>query len=721
MIRFAAPLALLLASSGLSAAVQPVSDAAMAKASTLLAHMTEDEKLALVHGQMPLFMPKRPADIPLSAGIVRGIPRLGIPDLRETDASLGVANAGRTNDDAVALPSGLMLAATFDPAIAYAGGAMIGKEARQKGFNVMLDGGVNLVREPRNGRNFEYLGEDPLLAGTLAGQSIRGIQSNHIVSTVKHYALNAQEDGRHVANAVIDPAALRESDLLAFEVAIEIGRPGSIMCGYNKVNGDYGCANKTLSDIAKKDWGYPGWIMSDWGAVPSVQAANLGLDQQSGEQLDKQVFFGAPLKAALASGEVSHERLDDMVRRILYGMASVGALDTLPSPGPLNTAADAAVAQREAEAGIVLLKNVGGLLPLAATAKRVLVIGGKADIGVYSGGGSSQVIPLGSRVLKPPAWSPVWGGGVVLHSSSPLAALKSHLPRASVSFVDGSDVATSVAAAKKADVVVLFAVQWTSEGADAPLTLADNQDALIAAVAAANPRTVVVLETGGPAFMPWLSQVPAVVEAWYPGSRGGDAIARVLLGEVDAAGRLPVTFPASLAQTPRPKLDGEGIRESLNPAAPLPPSFDVNYNIEGSDVGYRWYARTGAKPLFPFGWGLSYTRFGYAGVAVTDGVDMTVSFTVTNTGSRPGIDTPQVYAAAEGQARRLIGWGRVELKPGESRLVTVKVDPRVISRFDTTTNRWRWGGPYGLEIARFAGDPEAVKAAARFAPGALLP
>lgn len=693
----------------------------MARANALLAQMTEDEKLALVHGQMPVFMPKRPADIPLSAGIIRGVPRLGIPDIRETDASLGVANAGRKDDDAVALPSGMLLASTFDPAIAYAGGAMIGKEARQKGFNVMLDGGVNLVREPRNGRNFEYLGEDPLLAGMLAGQSIRGIQSNRVVSTVKHYALNAQEDGRHVANAVIDPAALRESDLLAFEIAIETGRPGSIMCAYNKVNGDYACANKTISDIAKKHWGWNGWIMSDWGAVPSVQAANLGLDQQSGEQLDKRVFFGAPLKAALASGEVSQARLDDMVRRILYGMASVGALDPAPAPGALDTAADAAVAQREAEAGIVLLKNDRGILPLAKSAKRIVVIGGKADVGVYSGGGSSQVIPLGSKVLKPPAWSPVWGGGVVLHPSSPLTALKAHLPGSSVSFLDGADPVAAAQAAKDADVVLLFAAQWTSEGVDAPMTLADNQDALIAAVAAANPRTVVVLETGGPVFMPWLGQVPAVVEAWYPGSRGGEAIARVLLGDVDAAGRLPVTFPASLAQTPRPKLDGEGVRESLNPAAPTPLSFDVNYNIEGSDVGYRWYARNGAKPLFPFGYGLSYTGFGYGDIAVADGASLTVSFRVANVGGRAGVDTPQVYASAKGQARRLIGWGRVELQPGESRTVTVRIDPRVLGRFDAATGRWRWGGAYQLEIGRYAGDPMAMQAAARFAPGTLPP
>ena len=316
---------------------------------------------------------------------------------------------------------------------------------------------------------------------------------------------------------------------------------------------------------------------------------------------------------------------------------------------------------------------------------------------------------------------PPWGPGMVFHPSSPLAALRASLPAAAVRFMDGADPAAAAAAARDADVVVLFATQWTSEGADAPLVLADNQDALIAAVAAANPRTVVVLETGGPVFMPWLDKVPAVLEAWYPGSRGGAAIARVLLGEVDASGRLPVTFPASLSQTPRSKLDGEGIRESLNPAAPLPPSFAVNYNIEGSDVGYRWYARTKASPLFPFGWGLSYTRFGYGEVAVTDGGDLTVSFRVTNTGARAGVDIPQVYAATREWPRRLIGWERVELQPGESKTVTIRIDPRVIARFDTAAARWRFGGVYALEIGRFAGDPQAITAAARFAPGALQP
>ena len=304
------------------------------RAELLLAAMTPEEKLSLVHGRFPLLMSPRLPGVQVSAGWFAGLPRLGVPPIAESDASLGVANARRgPKDDATALPSGLALAATFDADIAFASGAMIGKEARQKGFNVLLAGGANLVRDPRNGRNFEYLGEDPLLTGVMAGASIRGIQSNGIVSTTKHLALNAQETGRQVLDAVIDPAALRESDLLAFQIAVERGRPGAIMCSYNRLNGAYACENPDLLAIPKREWGWRGWMMSDWGAVHSVRAANAGLDQESGQELDKTVFFDAPLKAELASGAVTPARLDDMVRRVLWGLFSTGAMDHPVQPG----------------------------------------------------------------------------------------------------------------------------------------------------------------------------------------------------------------------------------------------------------------------------------------------------------------------------------------------------------------------------------------------------
>ena len=695
--------------------------AAWARAAALVAKMTQAEKLSLVHGDFPLLMKNRPADIQVSAGYIPGVTRLGVPALRESDASLGVANARRgPKDDATALPSGLALAAGFDEDTAFAAGAMIGKEARQKGFNVLLAGGVNLVREPRNGRNFEYLGEDALLAGRLAGASIRGVQSNHVVSTTKHFALNAQETGRHVLDAVIDPAALRESDLLAFEIAIETGRPGSVMCAYNRLNGPYACENAPLFSVLKKDWGWKGWVMSDWGAVHSAQAATTGLDQESGAQIDKQVYFGEPLKSALDKGEIPAARLDEMATRIVYGMAASGLLDRQPAADALDTAADGAVAQRAAEAGIVLLKNEGGAAPLAKGPKQIAVIGGHADIGVLSGGGSSQVEPIGSVSFKPPPGAPTWGGGPTYHPSSPLAAIRARAGAATVTYDDGSDVAKAVAVAKGADVVVVFATQWTTEGADTSLTLPDGQDDLIAAVAAANPRTVVMLETGGPVFTPWLDKVQTVVEAWYSGSKGGEAIARVLFGEVDAQGRLPVSFPASLAQLPRPVLDGlaDAKPEGLSTSTEAP--FTVRY-IEGAEVGYRWFEKTAAKPAFAFGRGLSYTTFRQDRLTVAGGGALTVSFSVTNTGARAGVDTPQVYAAAPGGVLRLIGWKRLALKPGETRRVSVTADPRLLAHFDTAANGWSLkGGRYRVAVGEEAGSA-TLNGAATLTPQRLSP
>ncbi|HEV2531402.1 beta-glucosidase [Phenylobacterium sp.] len=685
-----------------------------ARADALIAQMTLDEQIALVHGVMPALMNPMPAGTIRSAGYIPGLPRLHIPDLKESDASLGVANAGRSHDDAVALPSGLSLAATFSEPTAQAGGAMIGKEARQKGFNVLLAGGVDLVREPRNGRNFEYLGEDPLLAGRMAAASIRGIQSQHMVSTSKHFAINDQETGRMIASVELPEAAQRESDLLAFELALEGGKPGSVMCAYNKVGGTYACEHPhLLNDILKGDWGYPGWVMSDWGAVHSVDAANQGLDQESGQQLDKQVFFAAPLKAAVESGQVSRARLHDMVHRIVREMIAKGLIDP-PDPGQLDTAKDSVVALHAAEQGIVLLKNEHGLLPLAASAKRIVVIGGHADVGVISGGGSSQVIPLNSVHFAPPKGAPPWGQGIWFHGSAPLKALQAAAPGAQIAFDPGTDPAAAAAAAKDADVAIVFATHWVSEAYDArDLTLPDNQDALIAAVAAANPRTVVVLESGVPNLMPWLDQVGAVVEAWYPGSRGGEAIANVLTGKTPPSGRLPITFPAALAQLPEPALPGADLPNETTP-------FDIAY-AEGSDVGYRWFASRGAKPLFPFGYGLSYSAFHYSGLKVVGGRTVTASFTVTNTGARAAIDTPQLYLKTEPRRaqQRLIGWSRVTLKPGESRTVTLAADPRLLASW--ADHGWRIDpGAYALFVGSDAMTP-VLSGSAKIAGSRLRP
>lgn len=681
------------------------------RAELALGQMTFDEKISLLHGEFPRLMTSLPPGVVKSAGYIRGIPRLGIPDLKETDASLGVANATRTGDDATALPSGMALAATWNPDIAFASGAMIGKQARQKGFNVLLAGGVNLTRDPFNGRNFEYLGEDPLLTGVLGGASIRGVQSQRIVSTVKHFVLNAQETGRQVADARIGEAALRESDLLAFEIAIEKGEPGSVMCSYNRINGPYACeSGPMLNDVLKRDWGWKGWVMSDWGAVHSVEAAGAGLDQESGAELDKKVFFDKPLREAIHDGKVPQSRVDDMVRRILRGMFANGLMDPPSSAGALDTTADNMVSQSQAEAGIVLLKNEARILPLTSSAKQLVVIGGHADIGVLSGGGSSQVIPRGSIVLPVPAGAPEWLEGVVYHPSPPLQAIRARASDAEVSFNSGEDIAAAVAAAKAADVAVLFAEQWTTEDRDAPIRLSDHQEALIRAVAAGNPNTVVVLVNGGPLLMPWIDAVKGVVEAWYPGGRGGEAIARVLFGDVNPSGRLPATFAASADQLVRSQPAGPstGQPESPKPATEQP--FAIDYR-EGSSIGYRWAAEHGYKPLFPFGYGLSYTRFSYDTMKVRGGKGLTASVTVTNAGSREGTETVQLYLR-KGPIRtqqRLLGWTQVTLKPGERRQVSITAEPRLLANWDEKRHGWRID-PGRYEV--FAG-PNAAEAAQR--------
>ena len=693
--------------------------------------MTLDQQIALLHGQMPVFMgPKKPAHVQISAGWMPGLPELGIPDLTESDASLGVATAGRKDDDAAPLPSGLALAATWDLKTAFASGAMIGKETRQKGFNTLLAGGANLLRDPRNGRNFEYLGEDPLLAGSMAGETIRGIQSNHIVSTTKHFALNDQETGRMVLDAQIDEAAFRESDLLAFEIAIETGQPGSVMCAYNRVGGTYACENPfLLTQVLRTDWKYAGWVMSDWGAVHGVAAAKAGLDQESGQQLDKQVFFDKPLRDAVASGEVPAARIHEMAHRYLRSLFAVGAIDHPVVAGGLDTAADSQVAGRAAEQAIVLLKNDGRLLPLMAGAKTIAVIGGHADIGVISGAGSSQVIPLGSKTFPKLDGAPQWGGGQVYYPSAPLVAIKNRAPGGTtVTFNDGADPAAAAALAKAADVVVVFATQWSTEGMDIAMTLDDGQDALVAAVTAANARTVVVLETAGPVLMPWRDRAGAILEAWYPGALGGTAIAKTLFGETNPQGRLPVSFPASVDQLARPVLPGsdQHIVETLTPSTARP--FAVTYT-EGSDVGYRALARSGQTPLYPFGYGLSYTAFRYSGLKVAGGKTLTASFTVTNTGARAGTDTPQVYLTA-GPSRtqqRLIGWSKVTLKPGESRKVTVTAPQRLLANWDVKAHGWRLeGGAYRLAVGpdaarlrrrwRRSGEPQALGQSRRGGP-----
>ncbi|MBA5687033.1 beta-glucosidase family protein [Rugamonas apoptosis] len=695
-----------------------------ARAQLLEQALTPDERLALLHSPMATEFdgtPRPPGSLG-SAGYVAGVARLGLPALNETDASLGVTNPDnvRPGDTATALPSGLALAASWNPQLARASGAAIGREAHAKGFNVLLAGGANLARDPRGGRNFEYLGEDPWLAGVMAGTSIAGIQSAHVVSTVKHFALNPYETGRDHYSANIDAAALRESDLLAFELAIERGQPGAVMCAYNKVNGAHACENDyLLGDVLKRDWAYPGWVMSDWGAVHSTAAARV-LDHESGEQLDTQVFFGEPLKQAVAASAIAPQRISDMVRRILRSMFAAGLFDHPPAPAKVDYPAHAGLARQVAAEGIVLLRNERATLPLSRQVRRVAVIGGNASLGVLSGGGSSQVTPTGEAPL-----TIALGGNTVLDTlfrratwfaSPPLQAIRARAPGAEVVFDDGRYPARAAELARGADVAIVFGTQWCGEAEDVPdLSLPQGQDALVAAVTAANPRTVVVLETGNPVDMPWLAASAAVLQAWYPGQEGGEAIADVLFGVVTPSGRLPMTFPRSVRQLPRPALPGPG--QASSDAA-----FDIAFN-EGADVGYRWFARTGEQPLYPFGFGLSYTTFAHSGLQVRGGRTLTVSLDVANTGSVAGADVPQVYLSAVGNQpmRRLIGWDKVALAPGEHRRVSIEVDPRLLARFDPRANRWQLAaGDYRVMVGTSASDA-SLEGTARLAAMTIKP
>ena len=650
-----------------------------------------------------------PEGTPMSAGYVPGVERLGVPPQLMSDASLGVTNPGyREGDSATALPAGIALGASFNPELARTAGGLLGREARSRGFNVQLAGGINLHRDPRNGRNFEYLSEDPLVSATLAAESINGIQAEGVISTIKHFSLNCNETNRHWLDAIIDPVAHRESDLLAFEIAIERSQPGAVMTGYNKINGDYAGGNGVLiSDVLKGAWGYRGWVMSDWGGTPSWDAALKGLDQESGLQLDimmwKQVWFTDQLEAAYADGKLPKERLSDMVRRILRSMFTVGVDSWGPAP-EVDMAAHNQISLETGRQGVVLLKN-DGALPLATDKPlKVAVIGGHAQVGVPTGCGSSAVLPPGgyAEVIK------IGGPGVMgvgrnlyLYPSSPVAELKKLLPNAEIEFDPGMSPAESALMARRSDVVIAFGIKIDSEGFDDPdLSLPWGQDAVIDAVADANPNTIVVLETGNPIVMPWRDKVNAIVEAWYPGQAGGQAIAEVLTGVLNPSGRLPLTFPADLSQTPRPELSGMG--------TPWGSAVTVEYN-EGAEVGYRWFAKTGEKPLYAFGHGLSYTSFDHSDLKIDGGDTITATFTVTNTGDRAGADVPQLYLTdAAGDARmRLLGFERVELQPGESRAVTLTADRRLLARFDDTAGQWHIAaGTYKVALGTSADELE---------------
>ena len=681
------------------------------RAAMVVKEMTLDEKITLLHGTgMKGLSLMSPLAINSNggAGYVPGIPRLGIPAIQMSDAAYGVRGSGENGRYSTALPSDLAGAASWDLDAAFEYGALIGRELRAQGYNMTLGGGTNLTREPRNGRTFEYLGEDPVLAGKMVGSVMKGLQAQHVIGDIKHYALNDQESGRNAVNITIDKRAARESDLLAFEIGLQESDAAAVMCSYNRVWGDYACENKyLLTDIVKKDWNFKGFILSDWGGTHSIEKASAaGLDhEEPGE-----IFYGDEFKKAVEAGKVPVTELDDHVRRILRGMFAAGVVDDPPQRSVVDIMGGLEVAQKIAEESTVLLKNDHAQLPLdASKIHSIAVIGPHADVGMISGGGSAQVDPPGGNAIMPPGKGNTYWQAHVWFPTSPLKSIRAKAPGANVQFDSGSDPAAAAALAKSADVAIVFAYQWESEGMDLDsLSLPENQDELIAKVAAANPHTVVVLETGTAVTMPWADQVSGILEAWYAGSRGAEAVANLLFGDVNPSAKLPMTFPRSEADLSHPtvvkppKVTVDADHQGWKRIAAGLPAFQVTYD-EGVKVGYKWYDAENKPVLFPFGYGLSYTTYAYSNLKVTPGKNPRVTFTVTNTGNRAGAEVAEVYAslpaAAAEPPKRLVGWSKVKLNAGESKEVSVDVDPKYLSIFNVEQNGWQLlPGDYGFMV-----------------------
>jgi beta-glucosidase len=537
---------------------------------------------------------------------------------------------------------------------------------------------INVVRDPRWGRTFESIGEDPHLNGTLGAADIQGVQSTGVMAQVKHFAMYNQETNRNTPSddAVVSTRAEQEIYLPAFADSTQQGAASSVMCSYSTVNGTYTCQNPyLLSTVLRQQFGFGGFVTSDWYATHATAAsANAGLDQDmpgtDGE-------FGSALQSAVSSGAVTTATLNSMVTPVLTEMFAFGLFDEPPAGSPAETATSSAHvtdALQLAEDGTVLLKNSGGVLPLSSSDKSVAVIGADASSSPLTAGGGSAGVTSSGTV-------------------TPLQGITAAAPSGvTVSYNDGSSDSSAAAASS---VAVVFVSNDESEGSDLTsfdLSSADNS--LISAVAAANPHTVVVLNTGSAVTMPWLSSVAGVFEAWYPGQQDGTAIAALLFGGADPSGHLTVTFPTSLSQVP------------ASTAAQWPGQNGTVQYSEGIDVGYRWYNTQGLTPLFPFGYGLSYTSFSFSDLKITalpQGGAATVSATVTNTGSRAGADVAQLYvtdpAAAGEPPRQLEGFARVNLQPGASQVVSFPLTQRSLSYWNSSSNGWATAtGSYGVSV-----------------------
>jgi len=679
--------ALATASSGLVAVVGATPAAAVSTAcpwvgssapvaqrvSELLARMTVPQEISLVTGSGGSSY----------VGFTPAIGSLCIPAMNLEDGPAGVGD-GMTG--VTQLPAPVDVAATWDTAAEQTYGQVIGAEQAAKGTTVDLGPTINIVRDPRWGRAFESIGEDPYLNGTLGAADIQGVQSTGVMAQVKHFAVYNQETNRNTSadNAVVSTQAEQEIYLPAFQDAVQQGAASSVMCSYSTINGTAACQNPyLLSTVLRQQFGFGGFVTSDWGATHStVASANAGLDM---DMPGSDGYYGSALQSAVTSGQVSRATLNSAVSGILTEMFGFGLFDKSPTGSPAQGATDAtdtADALQLAEEGTVLLKNSGSVLPLGPSSTSIAVIGADASTSPLTAGGGSASVNSSGTVTPLQGITAAAGSGVT------------------VGYNDGSSDSSAASLAASSSVAVVFVGNDESEGSDlSSIDLSSADNALISAVAAANPNTVVVLNTGSAVTMPWLSSVKGVLEAWYPGQEDGAAIAALLFGNADPSGHLTVTFPTSLAQVP------------ASTAAQWPGTDGTVQYSEGIDVGYRWYDANKLTPLFPFGYGLSYTSFAFSNLhigALSAGGDATVTATVTNTGARAGADVAQLYVtdpAASGQPpKQLEGFDRVSLQPGASRTVTFQLTQGNLRYWNATSNNWATStGSYGISV----GDSDA--------------
>jgi beta-glucosidase len=638
------------------------------RVSQLMAQMSLSQEIAMMTG----------ASGSGYVGTIPAISSLCIPAMNLEDGPAGVGD-GLSN--VTQLPAPVDVAATWDTSAEQTYGHVIGAEQAAKGSTVDLGPTVNIVRDPRWGRAFESIGEDPYLAGQLGAADIRGVQSTGTMAQVKHDAVYNQETNRNTPsdNAVVSTQAEQEIYLPAFQAAVQQGAASSVMCSYSYINGTDACQNpNTLTTVLRQQFGFTGFVTSDWGGTHSTAAAaNAGLDM---DMPGNDGFFGTTLQSAVTSGQVSQATINTAVSEILTQMFAFGMFDKAPSGSTSATATnstDQADATQLAEEGTVLLKNSGSVLPFTSADKSIAVIGADASTSPQTVGGGSAGVNSSGTV-------------------TPLQGIQAAAPSGTtVTFNNGSSDTSAASAAAAASVAVVFANLNESEGSDlTSIDLGTTQDNLITSVAAANPNTIVVLNTGSAVTMPWLSSVKGVLEAWYPGQEDGTAIASVLYGNSNPSGHLTVSFPTSLSQVP------------ASTTAEWPGTGGTVQYSEGIDVGYRWYDSKALTPLFPFGYGLSYTTFSFSNLqvgALTAGGTATVTATVTNTGSRAGADVAQLYVtdpAASGQPPlALEGFQRVNLAAGASATVTFPLTQQNLQYWNSSSNAWATStGNYTLSV-----------------------